>query len=71
MVSQEDILQMAKNNGGSISLTTIRKHYSYSGGNLTRQLRRLEEVGYIKIHRDRPGAVLELLVDEWEEKMVI
>lgn len=70
MVSQEDILQMVKENGGTMRLTEIRNRHYLSGSDISRQVRRLGKCGYVKVHR-KPAFIIELLVDEWEPRMVI
>lgn len=71
MVMQEDILATVKRNGGRMFVVDLRKEYGYSG-QISQQLTRLQRDGYIRIHRGI-GIKTEvvLLVDTWEEKMVI
>lgn len=71
MPSQEEMMDMIKKNHGRMSMVALMKESGCSGGQFSRQLRRLEDRGYIKINRSRNKVEVELLVDEWEHKMVI
>lgn len=71
MVSQEEIMATVKRNGGRMLMVALNKEYGFSG-QISQQLRRLKDSGYIRIHRGKGVKMeVELLVDEWEEKMVI
>ena len=65
MVSREQIMEMVKKNGGTI----MRKDIGAEGGQLTKQLRQLQEGGNIKLHHGPKGVMIELLT-EWERKVI-